>query len=126
MIDEVRICGRKLFHPHMWRILINGKKWLYDHTHDCFIEKVDGQVVAKKDMPLPVQLGFRFTWERNKSVLYSRYSRRHSYGWKLLIGNLQSEGDDVVVCSRGRRMGYIQADPPKNPLTDIPIAPVLV
>lgn len=131
MLTEVRICGRKLFHHDVWRVLINGHKWLYDANNDCFMEKYGmgdyGKAVAKKDMPIDVHLGFSLAWDGNKLFLYMRYSQRHSYGWKLLIGNLQAEGRNIVIVSRGRRMGVLRfVDDTNNPLKKIPTLPVLV
>lgn len=106
MIDEVRICGHKLFYRHMWRVLINGKKWWYLEKTEIFVDE-HGYATPRKDMPLAVQIGFIMAWE-NDWVLYEKYSRRSSYGWQLLICNLQEEGRHIVVCSRGRRMGIIE------------------
>ena len=30
MKTEVRICGHKLFRRNVWRVRINGQRWLYD------------------------------------------------------------------------------------------------
>lgn len=124
MLTEVRICGRKLFHPHMWRVKIDGKKWWYLEGPEMFVDE-HGYVAGLKDMPMPVQLGFKDAWENN-CFFSEKYSARHSYGWKLMLDKLQKEGYEVVVFSRGRRMGVTRMPRTKNPLTDIPIAPVLV
>ena len=106
MLTEVRICGRKLFHRDMWKVLIDGKKWLYLSRPEMFVDP-NGLVAGKKDMPIPVRLGFLLAWENNKLILPERYFHRHSYAWKLLIDTLQREGHDIVVFSRGHRMGVV-------------------
>lgn len=106
MKTEVRICGRKLFYRHMWRVEIDGKKWLYLEKTEMFVDE-HGYVTPRKDMPLPVQIGFTMAWKNNCS-LSEKYSARRSYGWKLLISNLQEEGRHIVVFSRGRHMGIIE------------------
>ena len=131
MLTEVRIRGRKLFHHDVWRVLINGRKCLYDANNDCFMEVYGmgdyGKTVAKKDMPLNVHFGFSLAWDANRLLLYMRYSQRRSYGWKLLIGTLQAEGRDIIVFSRRRRMGALQlVDDADNPLKKIPTLPVVV
>lgn len=143
METEVRICGRKLFHHDVWRVLIDGCKWLYDENNDCFIRcydrymgykhlwviceddfwdvypPVDGPaMVSKKDMPIPVQVGFYWAWEDNKLILHEKYSHRHSYAWQIFIGNLRMENRDLIVVSRGRRMGVIQLVKEGNLLTN--------
>ena len=109
---EVRICGRKLFYRHMWRVEIDGKKWLYLEKTEIFVDE-HGYVTPRKDMPLPVQIGFTIALENNWA-LYEKYSRRRSYGWQLLIRHLQEEGRCIVVCSRGRRMGIIEVGDKKG------------
>lgn len=117
MITQVRIRGRKLFYRHMWRVEIDGKKWLYLDGTEMFVDE-HGYVTPRKDMPLPVQLGFIMAWE-NTWVLYEKYSRRRSYGWQVLIDNLQQKGRHIVVMSRGHRMGLVElVDEPKNSLTN--------
>lgn len=125
MLTEVRVCGRKLFYPHMWRVLINGKKWWYLEKPEMFVDE-HGYVTPKKGLPIPVHLGFLLAWENNKLMLHERYSHRRSYAWKLLIGTLQREGRNIVVFSRGRRMGLVTlVDESDIPPKKIPILPVL-
>ena len=67
MLTEVRICGRKLFHRDMWKVLIDGKKWLYLSRPEMFVDP-NGLVAGKKDMPIPVRLGFLLAWENNTGM----------------------------------------------------------
>ena len=140
METEVRICGHKRFHHGVWRVLIDRHKWLYDENDDCFIRCYDrfngykhlwviqdseyeskedrAQQVSLKDMPIPVQVGFKMAWGNSKCFLNERYSHRHSYAWQIFIGNLRRRNRDFVVVSRGRRMGVIQLVTDGNLLTN--------
>lgn len=118
MKTEVRICGRKLFYPHMWRVLIDGQKWWYLEKTEMFVDE-HACVTPKKGMPLDVQLGFDLVWNNNDCVLYEKYSARRSHGWKLMLDNLQKGGRHIMVVSRGRRMGVIElVDESNNLLTN--------
>ena len=125
MLTEVRICGRKLFHHDVWRVRINGHKWLYDKNNDCFMEKHGmgdyGKAVAEKDMPIDVRLGFALAWDKSNYLLYRKYSDRRSRGWKLMLDNLYKMGRTIVVASHGRRMGMMELVLSGEPLKDVPV-----
>ena len=141
METEVRICGHKRFHHGVWRVLIDRHKWLYDENDDCFIRCYDrfngykhlwvihdsedeinpmdrAQQIAKKDMPIPVQVGFYMAGLNNKHILNEKYPHRHSHAWQIFIGNLRMRNRDFVIVSRGRRMGVIQLVKDGNLLTN--------